>query len=176
MPASSMSFAKNSRQPCAPRTRPRDWFPQPLAGKPSVRSRGIRCPARGTSGKWRGAAITVPVMDQRTDSERRKGPAPSRDTRPATDQSPKPQSWIDGMRRRRRMVLVVTALIIAGIVAVVVWWVSTSGYESTDDAFIDARTVSISSQVNAAIVDVPVTDNQLVEARSEERRVGKECR
>ena len=45
-----------------------------------------------------------------------------------------------------------------------VWWVNTSGYETTDDAFIDARTVSISSQVNAAIVDVPVTDNQLVEA------------
>jgi membrane fusion protein (multidrug efflux system) len=103
-------------------------------------------------------------MDQRTDSERRHDTAPSRDTRAATGQAPKPQSWVDGMRRRRRMVLVVTALIIAGIVAVVVWWVSTSGYESTDDAFIDARTASISSQVNAAIVDVPVTDNQLVEA------------
>ena len=50
------------------------------------------------------------------------------------------------------------------IVAVVVWWVNASGYETTDDAFIDARTVSISSQVSAAIVDVPVTDNQLVEA------------
>ena len=36
--------------------------------------------------------------------------------------------------------------------------------KSTDDAFIDARTVSISAQVGAAIVDVPVTDNQLVEA------------
>ena len=35
--------------------------------------------------------------------------------------------------------------------------------KSTDDAFIDARTVSISAQVGAAIVDVPVTDNQLVE-------------
>ena len=68
------------------------------------------------------------------------------------------------MRKRRRMVLVVTALIIAAIVALVVWWINTSGYESTDDAFIDARTVSISSQINAAIVDVPVTDNQPVEA------------
>jgi membrane fusion protein, multidrug efflux system len=68
------------------------------------------------------------------------------------------------MRQKRRMVLVVTALIIAAIVAVVAWWINTSGYESTDDAFIDARMVSISSQVNAAIVDVPVTDNQLVDA------------
>jgi membrane fusion protein, multidrug efflux system len=62
------------------------------------------------------------------------------------------------------MVLAVTALLIVALVAVVVWWFNASGYETTDDAFIDARTVSISSQVNAAIVDVPVTDNQLVEA------------
>ena len=61
-------------------------------------------------------------------------------------------------------VLVITALIIAGIVATVAYWLNTSGYELTDDAFIDARTVSISAQVGAAIVDVPVTDNQLVEA------------
>ena len=55
------------------------------------------------------------------------------------------------------------ALIIVGIVAVVAYWINTSGYKSTDDAFIDTRTVSISSQVGAAIVNVPVTDNQLVE-------------
>ncbi|MBV1698850.1 MAG: HlyD family secretion protein [Hyphomicrobiales bacterium] len=55
-------------------------------------------------------------------------------------------------------------MVIAIITAIVVWWINTSGYESTDDAFIDARTVSISSQVGGAIVDVPVTDNQLVEA------------
>jgi len=68
------------------------------------------------------------------------------------------------MQARRRPVLLVAALIIIGIVAVVTWWINTSGYESTDDAFIDARTVSISAQVGAAIVDVPVTDNQLVDA------------
>ena len=38
---------------------------------------------------------------------------------------------------------------------------------STDDAFIDTRTVQISAQVAAAIVNVPVTDNQLVEAGTE---------
>jgi membrane fusion protein (multidrug efflux system) len=68
------------------------------------------------------------------------------------------------MRRRRRQVLVITALIIAAIVGTVAYWLNASGYESTDDAFIDARTVSVSAQVGAAIVDVPVTDNQLVEA------------
>ena len=44
------------------------------------------------------------------------------------------------------------------------WWLHARQYESTDDAFIDARTVQISAQVAAAIVDVPVTDNQMVEA------------
>jgi len=62
------------------------------------------------------------------------------------------------------MVLVVSALIVVAIVATVFWWVNSSTFESTDDAFIDARTVPVSAQISAAIVDVPVTDNQLVEA------------
>jgi membrane fusion protein, multidrug efflux system len=103
-------------------------------------------------------------MDQRTDSDRRRDTVPGLAARPALGGARKPQAWIDWLARRRRAVLVITALAIVAIVAVVVWWVNTSGYESTDDAFIDARTVSISSQVNAAIIDVPVTDNQLVEA------------
>jgi len=103
-------------------------------------------------------------MDQRTESERRQDAAPGREAKPVLGQARKPQAWADWMARRRRAVLTIAALIIVTIVAVVVWWVNVSGYESTDDAFIDARTVSISSQVSAAIVDVPVTDNQLVEA------------
>jgi len=103
-------------------------------------------------------------MDQRTDNERRQDAAPGREKKPAVGQAQKTQPWADWLQRRRRMVLTVAALVIAAIIATVVWWVNTSGYESTDDAFIDARTVSISAQVGAAIVDVPVTDNQLVKA------------
>jgi len=47
------------------------------------------------------------------------------------------------------------------------WWLHARQYESTDDAFIDTRTVQISAQISAAVVDVPVTDNQLVEAGAE---------
>jgi membrane fusion protein (multidrug efflux system) len=103
-------------------------------------------------------------MDQRTDREGRPDAAPDRQARPAIGAARKPQAWVDWMARRRRAVLMVTALVVVIIVAVVIWWIDTSGYETTDDAFIDTRTVSISSQVNAAIVDVPVTDNQAVEA------------
>jgi membrane fusion protein, multidrug efflux system len=103
-------------------------------------------------------------MEQRTDTEHRLDDAPGHDVKPAIGEARKTQSWLDRMRRRRRQVLVVTALIVAGIVGTVTYWLNTSSYESTDDAFIDARTVSISAQVGAAIVDVAVTDNQLVEA------------
>ncbi len=102
-------------------------------------------------------------MDQRIDSDGRSGGMPGLDAK-ATGETRKRGSWIDRVRQRRRAVLILTALLIAGLVALVVWWETASGYETTDDAFIDARTVSISSQVNAAIVEVPVTDNQLVEA------------
>jgi membrane fusion protein, multidrug efflux system len=102
-------------------------------------------------------------MDQRTDNQSRLEATPARDGKPAIGDARKPASFIDRMRRRRRPILIITALIIAAIVGSVAYWLNTSGYESTDDAFIDARTVSISAQVGAAIVDVPVTDNQPVE-------------
>jgi membrane fusion protein (multidrug efflux system) len=63
---------------------------------------------------------------------------------------------------------VVTAAVAIGaaiiIAAGLMWWQYLSQYESTDDAFIDARTVAISSQITGAIVDVGVTDNQMVDA------------
>ena len=43
-------------------------------------------------------------------------------------------------------------------------------YQSTDDAYAQAATVSISSNVAGRVSEIEVRDN-----RSEERRVGKEC-
>ena len=103
-------------------------------------------------------------MDQRTDNERRQDTPPGREAKSAIGETRSTHSWLVRLRQRRRMVLLVTALLIVALVGLVVWWINTSGYETTDDAFIDARTVSISSQINAVIVDVPVTDNQPVEA------------
>jgi membrane fusion protein, multidrug efflux system len=103
-------------------------------------------------------------MDQRVDDQRRLEAAPIRETKPTAGQARPAGSWLERLRARRRLVLTVTALVIVAIVAVVFWWVNSGTYESTDDAFIDARTVPVSAQISAAIVDVPVTDNQLVEA------------
>src|SRR5262249_42701856 len=55
-----------------------------------------------------------------------------------------------------------------GIVAVLTiaagtaWWLYARCCESTDDAFISARAVAVAAQVSGAIVDVHVTDNELV--------------
>jgi len=107
-------------------------------------------------------------MDQRVDSERRSDSGLGSPNRDAAAGDTAVKAAKGGVLRSRRGL--VTALVIGGIilaVLLVLWWLNARQYESTDDAFIDARTVQISAQVAAAIVDVPVTDNQMVEAGAE---------
>ena len=110
-------------------------------------------------------------MDQRVDNERR----PESERRDSAPRQATPglaagidkSSWRARFGRRRDFIYL---LAIGGVIAaflVVAWWLNARHYESTDDAFIDTRTVQISAQVAAAIVDVPVTDNQLVDAGAE---------
>jgi membrane fusion protein, multidrug efflux system len=61
------------------------------------------------------------------------------------------------------------AIVIAGIVMIVAiggvaYWLDIRHYESTDDAFVAARIFSVAPKVGGYVVDVPVTDNQHVEA------------
>ncbi len=118
------------------------------------------------------------VMDAKTDTARlgRTDPPKSLDrrdsaqwdgnqpetTRPLENADAKPRS--PGLLRRHPYIvaLVVLATVVA-TVAAVMWWLHARDYESTDDAFIDARNVSISPQVVGTIIRVPVTDNQRVE-------------
>ncbi|MGH6670877.1 MAG: HlyD family secretion protein [Xanthobacteraceae bacterium] len=101
-------------------------------------------------------------MDQRVSNERQDA-APDRAALPQQG-PPKDQSIRARLRARRGLVLAIAALCVLGVVGVAVWWISSSGYISTDDAFIDTRTVTISPQISADVVDVPVTDNQPVNA------------
>ena len=110
-------------------------------------------------------------MDQRVDNERRpdseRRGSQARRAPPSFDEADDRASWRQRLRRRRGFVplLVFSGIIVAALL--VGWWLHARNYESTDDAFIDSRTVQISAQVAAAIVDVPVTDNQLVDAGAE---------
>ena len=106
-------------------------------------------------------------MDQRVDNERRADSAPSREAKSASDRMTKKHSLLGTWRERRGLAMALVIGTAIAILAIVSWWLHARNYETTDDAFIDTRTVQISPQVAAAIVDVPVTDNQAVEAGTE---------
>jgi membrane fusion protein (multidrug efflux system) len=55
-------------------------------------------------------------------------------------------------------------ILIAVLVSGVIWWLVERHYESTDDAFIDARQFAVAPKISGYIVAVPVTDNQHVSA------------
>jgi len=106
-------------------------------------------------------------MDQRVDDERRTDSAPSREAKSAGGQGAKKRSWRDTFRKRRGLAITIAIVVVVLLLALIVWWLHARQYESTDDAFIDTRTVQISAQISAAIIDVPVTDNQPVDAGTE---------
>jgi membrane fusion protein, multidrug efflux system len=102
-------------------------------------------------------------MDQRVETERRPKSPPDR---PALDRkdAPNKRPWRQILRQHRVLVICGVALFISAFVGLLIWWLHARQFESTDDAFIDARTVQISAQIGAAIVDVPVTDNQQLDS------------
>jgi membrane fusion protein (multidrug efflux system) len=61
-----------------------------------------------------------------------------------------------------------TAAVVLAVVTIaagaVLWWLNARQFEWTDDAFIDARTVSIGAEVAGRITELTVTDNQAVKA------------
>jgi membrane fusion protein, multidrug efflux system len=103
-------------------------------------------------------------MDQRVTSERSPDSAPGRTAGTDGRATAVRRSWPQRLRERRSALLAIAALCIVLLAGLVIWRLMLGGSVSTDDAFIDARTVTISPQVSAAVVDVPVTDNQLVDA------------
>lgn len=95
-------------------------------------------------------------------------PAPSIDDPGKASPQPEAATAPEKPQRFFRRHLLATSIVAVVLVVVVVagtlWWLHARNYENTDDAFIDARTVPISAQVSGAVVEVPVTDNQRVEA------------
>jgi membrane fusion protein (multidrug efflux system) len=67
------------------------------------------------------------------------------------------------LRRHPYIASIVAILLLGAVGYGVVWWLNARHYVSSDDAFIDTRSVQISSQVVGVITELPVTDNQFVE-------------
>jgi hypothetical protein len=89
----------------------------------------------------------------------RGAPSPLGDEQKEVERKPR------NLLRRHPLLSAAAALLIVIVLAAATrWYIASLAYETTDDAFIDSRPVSISAQVSGAIVDVPVTDNQLIEA------------
>ncbi|MDX8451376.1 HlyD family secretion protein [Mesorhizobium sp. VK9D] len=81
-----------------------------------------------------------------------------------TDDTPSDGNAPGLVRRHPYIAAIVATLVLLVIAAVVIWSINARQYEWTDDAFIDARTVTIGAEINGRITDVAVTDNQPVEA------------
>jgi len=79
------------------------------------------------------------------------------DDRPAVE----PKSFI---RRHPIAIGVAAVLLVGAAIWGVLWWMEARHFETTDDAFVDSRAFAISAKVGGYLVDVPVTDNQHVEA------------
>ena len=62
------------------------------------------------------------------------------------------------------LVIFVTCLLLVAVTGGLAYWLSVRNYESTDDAFVAARSFSVAPKVGGYVTDVPVTDNQHVNA------------
>lgn len=100
----------------------------------------------------------------RAESKDRKNSDNSEKTeRSEKSEKPKPSLW--ERAREHPWVLIGAAIaLVVLLLAVLLWWLHARHYESTDDAFIDTRTATISPQVSGSIASVIVTDNQVVQA------------
>ena len=107
----------------------------------------------------------APVGEKRTDSPLGDEDQPQRrrTDQPPDDVAVPPRrgawAWI---ATHRIATFLLAAALLAAAAAGVAWWLNARDYESTDDAFIDARPSAISAEVPGSIVEVAVTDNEIV--------------
>jgi membrane fusion protein (multidrug efflux system) len=103
-------------------------------------------------------AIEPPGVATRREKERHEGDNESGEKA----KRPKP-SLVARIRQHPYIVAAVLIAALVVIVAGILWWLNARNYVSSDDAFIDTRTVQITPQVGGTIIAVPVTDNQHVQ-------------
>jgi membrane fusion protein (multidrug efflux system) len=101
-----------------------------------------------------------PQANPEANPESRKPDSKPPETDQTGEQGPK---GVKGAFRKHPIAMVAcVGLIVVGVIAGIAWYLHARHYESTDDAFIDGRSVLVSPQVAGSIVSVNVTDNQIV--------------
>jgi membrane fusion protein, multidrug efflux system len=100
--------------------------------------------------------------------ERRREQGPAETDREAGEKrheaATAPRSFRDRLREHWLVATVAACLALVALVVGIAYWLDVRNYESTDDAFIAARSFSVAPKVSGYVVDVPVTDNQHVKA------------
>ena len=85
--------------------------------------------------------------------------------REASDRSQaKAPSLLDRLREHWVLAIAGAFVLLIVLIGGLAYWLSVRHYESTDDAFIAARSFSVAPKVGGYVIDVPVTDNQHVSA------------
>ena len=92
-------------------------------------------------------------------------PEPARGT--AAEQaepSPGKQSWRERLREHWIPASLAACVLLIALIGGVAYWMQVRHFESTDDAFVAARSFSVAPKVGGYVAAVPVTDNQHVNA------------
>jgi membrane fusion protein (multidrug efflux system) len=106
--------------------------------------------------------VQKPASDKARQPER--GPAKPDSEKVAKAPGERRQSMLDRMRQHRRLVAAAACVVIVLVAAGLLYWLDARHYESTDDAFVAARSFSIAPKVGGYVTEIPVTDNQHVAA------------
>jgi membrane fusion protein (multidrug efflux system) len=117
----------------------------------------------------RGQSAEQPQFPERRQDE---PPATERDrktddktdgTAQQTDGKSSP-SLRDRLREHWLLAGVVSCAVLIALIGGIAYWLDVRDFETTDDAFIAARSFSIAPKVGGYVTDIPVTDNQHVNA------------
>ncbi len=107
----------------------------------------------------------TPQLDEDERVETGKGASPQTAS-PEAEQPDETEEKMPSIIRRHPLatLLIVVAIIAIAVIGYFVWLIYFHPYESTDDAFIDARSFSVAAKISGYVADVPVSDNQHVDA------------
>jgi membrane fusion protein (multidrug efflux system) len=73
-------------------------------------------------------------------------------------------SLLDRFREHWLLASVATCLLLVAAIGALAYWFNVRDYESADDAFVVARSFSVAPKVGGYVTEIPVTDNQRVNA------------
>ena len=135
--------------------------PAEAQARSTARAPATDAPIRGPRPRETGKARGLPPQDRRPGTD---SPAGRPDAKPRTgDRSA--EHARGGLLGRRPVAVAIGAIFVAAAAAAgYVYWDYARHFESTDDAFIEARQFAVSPKVAGYITAVPVTDNQHVAA------------